>query len=116
MAVLLTNALLGVRRRQDAGRDAHGARVPGDWDAVGEMLPGRVKEAADGAWSLGVDISLWPIRQGDLIADDAGNEWHVDTADPIRNNLDPTVDWVRIAAHERKDGHTEPGGARFVGR
>lgn len=117
MAVLMTNASLGVRRRQDGGRDAHGARLPADWDAVGPLLPGRVREAADGSWSLGVDPSLWPVRQGDLIRDDAGNEWLVDAANVIRNNVDPSVDWVRVAAHQRTaTGATEPGGPEYVGR
>lgn len=117
MAVLMVNASLGVRRRQDGGRDAHGEPLPADWAAVGALLPGRVSEAADGSWSLGADPSLWPVRQRDLLVDDAGNEWLVDTADLIQNNLDDSVDWIKVTAHQRTAaGSTEPGGPEYVGR
>jgi hypothetical protein len=116
VAVLMTNASLGVRRRQDAARDAHGERLPAPWGPVNGPHPGRTNETADATWNLGLDPVLWPVRQGDLVIDAAGGSWLVDTADLIRNNLDPSVDWIRVTGRHRTAAGTEPGGAWFVAR
>jgi hypothetical protein len=112
----MPNANLGVRRRAATARDAHGAPLPGVWGAVVGLLAGRVNERADGSWALGLDPSLWPVRVDDLVISDAGASWLVQTADLIRNNLDPSVDWVRVSAQTRTAGGTVPGGAWFVAR
>lgn len=117
MSVLLPNATLGVRRSVDAAAyDAHGARVSGGWGPVLGPAPGRMNERSDGGWDLGVDPSLWPIKQGDLVIGLDGRSWLVSTADLIQNNYDSYVDWVRVDGMQRSLGGTEPGGAWFVSR
>jgi hypothetical protein len=116
VSVLLPNTDLGLRRRTEGVRNAHGERVGGDWAPVGEFYPGRTNERADGGWALGVDPSLWPVRKDDLIVDRDGTEWLVETSDLIRNNYDSRVDWVRVTGYQRTGTGTEPGGAEFVGR
>jgi hypothetical protein len=115
MAVLMVNARLGVRVRQVAATDPHGFPTPTGWGPAGTLLPGRVQEDQDGLWRLGVDPGLWPVRQGDLVVDDTGTTWLVATADLLRNNVDPRVDWIRVTARERVAGGTEPGGPVFAG-
>jgi hypothetical protein len=116
MSVLMVDASLAVRRREPDSRDAHGERVYGDWgDPVGPW-PGHTRETSDGTWTLGLDPQAWPVRAGDLIVDDGGREWLVDTTVLLRNALDPTVDWIRVTAHQRVDDQTEPGGPEYTGR
>lgn len=117
MSVLLANAQLGVRRRADGGRDAHGAPVPTGWGGLLGPAPGYLNEQPDAQWVVGLDPSLWPVRQGDMVIDgESGGAWLVDTADLITHPVDSTVDWVRVTARQRGNGGTEPGGAWFVAR
>lgn len=118
MSVLLSNATLGLRRRVDGGRDAHGSPVPTGWGAVvGLDQPGYVKEQPDAMWVLGLDPSLWPVRQADMVIDNAnGRSWLIDTAALIEHPVDSTVNWIRITARQRGNGGTEPGGPWFVSR
>lgn len=113
----MTNATLGVRRRVDATRNAHGERVAAGWGPVVGPAPGRTRQNADASWGLGLDPDLWPIRQGDLVIGADGGSWLVTSANLITNNVDSQVDWVRvIAAHRTSGGATEPGGGWFVAR
>lgn len=116
MSVLLPNAQLGLRRRYDAGKDAHGSDLPAGWGAVEGPLPGYQNEQADSTWILGLDPSLWPVRQNDMVIADTGAAWLITTADLMKHPVDSTVDWVRLTANQRAGGGTEPGGAWFVNR
>lgn len=117
MAVLLPNALLGLRRRVEGAVNAHGERVAAGW---GEFLgphEGRVSEGADASWSLGLDPSLWPVRVGDLVVATSGaGAWLVQTADLLRNNYDPTVDWIRVSGLRRTGSGTAPADVWSVAR
>lgn len=117
VSVLLPNATLGLRRRDAApGRDSRGGRLPAGWGAVVGLYDGRTKENTDGTWSLGLDPALWPVRMDDMVIDTTGRSWLVRSADFLRNNVDPVVDWVRVSANLRADGGTTPGGGWFVAR
>lgn len=116
MTVLISNATLGVRRRTDTTLDAHGFDIPTTWASVQGPLPGLANEGPDGSWILGLDPTLWPVRQADLVIGSDGRGWLVQTADLLQNALDPTVDWVRCTALQRSPGGTEPGGSWFVAR
>lgn len=121
MVVLLTNTTLGVRRRVDnPGRNEHGEKVRAGWTDMSTPLPGRTNEAADASWSLGVDPSLWPVREGDLIiataGQHAGASWLVQTSDLIQNNYDHRIDWIRVSALRRAYGGTAPADGWFVAR
>jgi hypothetical protein len=118
MAVLLANTMLSVRVRNDGAKDAHGTWVRGTWGAVSGPWPGRAREhGSDGAWSLAVDPAGWPLRAGDLVIE-AGSlrEWLVITADLLTNSEEPDVNYIRVDAHERKTGSTEPYGPEFAAR
>lgn len=116
MTVLLPNAKLGIRRRFDGEQDAHGDDVPTGWGALTGPLDGYQEEQADSTWVLGVDPSLWPVRQNDMVIADTGSAWLVTTANLIKHPVDSTVDWIRLTANQRAGGGTEPGGAWFVNR
>lgn len=117
MSVLLSNAKLGLRRRYDGTLDTHGDSVPTGWGAVTGPLDGYQQELPDSTWVLGLDPSLWPVRQNDMvISGDTGGAWLVMTADLIKHPVDSTVDWIRLTANQRGNGGTEPGGAWFVNR
>lgn len=117
MSVLLDNASLGLRRRFDAGDDAHGSPLPTGWGSVQGPLPGYLNEQADGTWVIGLDPELWPARTNDMVIDGVtGAAWLVMTADQINHPVDETVNWVRCTANQRGNGGTEPGGAWFVNR
>jgi hypothetical protein len=116
MAVLITNATVGIRRREFT-YDAHGTRVPGALGPVETPMPALVRERGDGGWTLSVDEALWPVREYDVLADaDTGQEWLALVIDHLRNEVDDLVNYVRIDARERVAGATEPGGPEFVGR
>lgn len=116
MTVLLPNTTLGLRRRVEGARNAHGQRLPAGWGALSGFYPGRTNERADGTWALGLDPTLWPVRANDLVIATTGGSWLVQTADLIQNNYDSVVDWIRVTALHRTNGATEPGGAWFVAR
>lgn len=116
MSVLLPNAQLGVRRRAADAVDALGDEIPGTPGPLEGPWPGRAAETADGRWTLAVDPAAWPVREHDLVTEPGGRTWAVDTAQLIRNNYDPSVDWIRVAARQVVAGGTEPGGAEFTGR
>lgn len=117
MSVLLPNATLGVRRRLDTLRDAHGTPQPGGWGELLDPAPGYVKEQPDALWVIGLDPTLWPVRQHDMVIDGTtGAAWLVDTADLIEHPYDGTVNWIRTTARQRSNGGTEPGGPWFVAR
>ena len=116
MSVLLPNARLGLRRRVEGARDAHGDRVAAGWGPFHGPYDGRTNETSGGTWALGLDPALWPVRQGDLVVGATGGSWLVQSSDLIRNNYDSTVDWVRVSAVHRTAMGTEPGGAWFVAR
>lgn len=113
MGVLMAGTSLGVRRRSKAGLDPHGFEqpVPG-WGPVLGPWPGRATEQVDQTWVLAVDPGGWPLAENDLVAEPTtGREWLVATADLLRNNLDPSVNYVRVIGHQRVDGDTDPGRA-----
>jgi hypothetical protein len=121
MAVLLTNASLGVRRRGTTTTDSHGMPVGGAYGALQGPWPGLVTEQADGAWRLGLDPAAWPVRAHDLVVESGGaaRQWLVLTAELLQNvaaDAAGRVDWVRVTAQERVTGGTEPGGPEFAGR
>lgn len=116
MTVLMPNTSATVLRRQEAGFDEHGERVRNGFVAAGAMHPARVRQRGDGGWAIGVDTALWPVRQGDLILDEQGYTYLVETSDLITNNVRSDVDWVRVAALVRSAGSTTPGDAWSVGR
>jgi hypothetical protein len=119
VSVLLTNCQLGIRRRVDGGMDAHGDTLPTGWGSLNGPLDGFQQELPDSTWILGLDPSLWPVRQNDMVISDVGGAWLVTTADLIRHPVDSTVDWIRLTANQRAGGGTEPGGvggAWFVNR
>jgi hypothetical protein len=116
VTVLLPNAQLGIRRRFDGGMDSHGDTVPTGWGEMTGPLDGYQQELPDSTWVLGLDPSLWPVRQNDMVISDTGGAWLVTTADLIKHPVDSTVDWIRLTANQRSGGGTEPGGAWFVNR
>lgn len=116
MSVLLPNALLGLRRRIDGARNAHGERVAAGWGPFEGPYDGRTNERADGTWALGLDPALWPVRENDLVISLTGGSWLVRSSDLIQNNYDSVVDWVRVTGLQRVIGGTEPGGSWFVAR
>jgi hypothetical protein len=117
VSVLLVNGQLGIRRRFDGGLDAHGDKLPTGWGSLEGPLDGFQKEQPDSTWVLGIDPSLWPVRQNDMVISGVtGGAWLVVTAALIKHPVDSTVDWIRITANQRSGGGTEPGGAWFVNR
>jgi len=108
MAVLMPNTRLGIRTRTGGVEDRHGDTVPGAPAALLGPWPGRTKEADDGTWTLAVDTAAWPISERDIIEDTAGTQWVVRSANLLRNNLDPSVDYVRVQAYLRAAGDTKP--------
>lgn len=115
MTVLVTDRQIGIRRRATT-YDAHGFPVPGGTESSTALYPGLARERGDGGWTLSVDETLWPVRTQDILFDDQGNEWVADRADHLRNEVDDLVNYVRVDAHQRQPGGTEPGGPEFVGR
>lgn len=119
MVVLLPNTRLGLRRRADAEeRNSHGERVPVGWGGLvnGALFEGRTKEQTDGTWTLGLDPSLHPVRQGDMVISEDGDAWIVTVAALLTNNYDSSVNWIRTTAQKMSAGGTEPGGQWFVAR
>lgn len=118
MSVLLPNTGLGVRRRAAATYDGHGTPLPGALGALQGPYPARLRERADGGWSIGLDPRLWPVGVNDLVAEpETGREWNIQTAELLTNNADGRVDWIRVQGLERTAGDsTEPGGAEFASR
>lgn len=117
MSVLLPNAVLGLRRRVDGARDAHGSPLPTGWGPVEGPADGLLNEQTDATWIIGLDPALWPVRQNDMVIDTAtGGAWLVDTAHLAQHPIDSTVNWVRCTGRQRGNGGTEPGGAWFIAR
>ncbi len=117
MAVLLPNCHLGVRRRAAGTVGTHGDQTGFSWGVPVGPWPGRAEEGpdtpvgqtGDRTWVLAVDPAGWPVLQGDLIADPAhGREWLVTSADLLTNGADPAIDYVRVEAHLRTSGATNP--------
>ncbi|MDB4873225.1 MAG: hypothetical protein JWL97_4229 [Gemmatimonadales bacterium] len=119
MAVLLSDCRLGVRRQLAGAVDGHGDRRPGGWAALVGPWPGRAAEGPDAPgpvdatssreWTLAVDPAGWPIRRGDLVAEVAGREWLVLSADLLPNGADPSVSYVKVKGHIRTGaGDTKP--------
>jgi hypothetical protein len=118
VAVLLTNTTLGLRRRADGPYDAHGERQNGALGATLGPWPGRTQEQGDGTWSLALDPAAWPVRENDLVVESAPGSrvWVVQSAQLLRNNADPVVDYIRVTGAQQTVAGTEPGGVEFVGR
>lgn len=116
MAVLIPNVSLGVVHRPDPTLDAHGWRLPAALGAPAGPWPGRVEEHADHLFVLALDPAAWPVIEADVVVESGGDSrtWLVTAADLLRNNADPTVDYVRVEGRLRVDGHTEPPGAPGV--
>jgi hypothetical protein len=113
----MPNAILGLRRQGELVYDSHGFPVRNTVGPLVGRWPGRTRERGDGGWSIALDLAAWPVRQHDVVVDTgSGREWVVLTADPIKNNIDPACDYIRIDAREVVAGGTEPGGPEFVGR
>ncbi len=107
MAVQLPNSTLGIRRRPRV-RDAHGYDVPGAPGPGVGPWPGRVQERADGTFLLALDPGAWPLERGDLVVEPGARVWTVLTADLLENNASDVVNYVRVEAHARHSGWTEP--------
>lgn len=117
MSVLLPNAVLGLRRRIDGARDDHGSPLPTGWGSLDGPADGYLNEQTDATWIVGLDPTLWPVRQNDMVIDTSnGAAWLVDTAKFAKHPYDSTVDWIRCTARQRGNGGTEPGGPWFVNR
>jgi hypothetical protein len=117
VSVLLTNASLGLRRRVDGARDAHGSPLPTGWGALVGPADGLLNEQPDATWVVGLDPTLWPVRQNDMVIDAVtGAAFLVDTAKLAQHPVDDTVNWIRCTARQRGNGGTEPGGPWFVNR
>jgi hypothetical protein len=108
VSVLLADRTLGLRRQSSSGADGHGDRIGRTWGALEGPHPGRAEEQPDTVmhgtggrtWVIALDDRLWPVTQGDMIVDaDSGVNWLVTSADLLRNNADPSVDYVRVEAH-----------------
>jgi hypothetical protein len=118
MSVLMPNSRLGVRRRTEGGLNAHGERLSEGWGAIPAFEDGLTEEGPDAVWQMGLDPSMWPVRQGDLIVSSTGQSWLVQTADLLTNSFDSTVNWIRATALLRVGTYTIPADpwnvARFV--
>jgi hypothetical protein len=109
MAVLMADRSLSVRHRSPGTLDSHGDVVGGAWGAVQGPWPGRAHEGPNGAWTLAVDEAAWPVLAGDIIVQpDNGRQWIATTAQLMQNNLDSSVNYVRVDALERVGTNTEP--------
>ena len=118
MTVLFPNAALTIEPATYT-RDGFGDTVAVPYAGDGSdlvYLPGRVREDSTGMWQIGVDVSLWPVRVGDVVRGDDGRRWSVQTSQLIRNEYDSYVDYIRVSGAELGAGGAEPGGREFVGR
>lgn len=117
MSVLLPNAVLGLRRRVEGGRDPHGTPLPTGWGEMIGPADGMLNEQTDAGWVLGLDPDLWPVRQNDMVIDaGTGGAWLVDTVHLATHPVDSSVNWIRCTGRQRGNGGTEPGGPWFVNR
>ena len=109
MAVLMASRNLAVHKRGPGVLDAHGEPVGGAWDGPQYgPWPGRATEQSDGAWALAVDPDAWPLKAGDMVVDvDRQQRWLVIAATLLTNNLDSSVNYVRVDAREREGAATE---------
>jgi hypothetical protein len=108
VSVLLPNTTLGVARRGIESEDAHGDLIRGEPEPMVGPWPGRVRERADGTWSLALDVAAWPVKPGDFIVDPTGGHVYlVATAERLTNDAVDDVDYVRVEARERRQGGTE---------
>lgn len=108
MAVLMADRNLAVRKRGAGALDGHGEPVGGAWGTMLGPWPGRAREAADGGWTLAVDPAGWPLSAGDLVVDaGTGQSWIARGTALLTNNLDSTVNYVRVDAQERVGAATE---------
>ena len=126
MSVHLPNTRLGVRRADPTAVDSHGAPVPTRPGAVTALLPGKRAEQDSGQWQLALDPSLWPVRVGDRVVADDGQEWvavytkliQAPALDDIE--LDPGLDldvaFIRVTGNQVTRRGAEPTGSEFVGR
>lgn len=117
MSVLYPDRTLGVRRR-GLVEDALGDLIPptGPGDDAG-AFPGRARELPDGSWRLAVDPALWPVRENDTVYDSGnGQSWVVREAQLLANQIEKSVDYVRVIAAEIRVGGAEPRDPWFVGR
>ena len=126
MSVQLSNALLGVRRVEAAGYDAHGSPLPGPPAAATTLLPGKVMELDTGGWQLALDPALWPVRVGDVVVTGTGWAWRATLSKLLQapaleddervDGIDMDVSFIRVMANEVTTVGTEPIGGEFVGR
>lgn len=121
MAVLLADRVLGVRAQQAGARDAHGDVFPAGWGPLRGPWPGRAREGpdtprgqeSDRTWRLAVDPAAWPLYQGDLVVQVAGDgtetaAFLVTSADLITHSVDPAVDYIRVEANRHTEAGTSP--------
>lgn len=117
MTVLLADRWLGVRRRATGPLDPHGDAYRGGWGSLQGPHPGRAAEGPDvpegqpqgRTWRIALDPRLWPVAQGDLVADPgSGEQWLVTSADLLTNNAAPDVDYIAVEAHLRTPTGTRP--------
>ena len=80
-----------------------------------QFLPASVREEADGTWRINLDPALWPVKEGDVIVTDAGQQFVVRTAALKTNPYDPIIDHVRGTAVQVGAAGQEPGGSEFAG-
>jgi hypothetical protein len=117
VSVLYPDRTLGVRRR-DLVEDDLGDLIPptGTGTDAG-AFPGRAREQQDGSWRLALDPRLWPVRENDVVYDQAtGQSWVVRETTLLTNHIEPVVDYIRIVGAEMRVGGAEPRDPWFVGR
>ncbi|MFD3514908.1 hypothetical protein [Streptomyces sp. NPDC058657] len=102
MAVVLPNRRLTLYPLEHPwARDANGVPVPPDPNRRAELRgtwPGAVLEQPDGIWSLRLAPEAWPVKTGDVVADEHGTTWTATTARIHRVPGCAAVDYVQVTA------------------
>jgi hypothetical protein len=117
MSVLFANTSLSVQTydRNLPEFDSHGQlyfatlEAPrGPWPGS-VRPPGRTLADEQGPQLLQLDPAAWPLLPRDLVIEPStGDSWTVVTSQLMTNDLDPSVNYVRVQAHPRSEAGTLP--------